>query len=52
MGQIALWGAIVSFIGAGLMLILSTAGFLHARWTSATAEILPARHPATATTTS
>jgi hypothetical protein len=45
MGQIALWGAIVSFIGAGLMLILSGFGALHARWTSATAEILPGRHP-------
>jgi len=44
-GVIALWGAIVSFTGAGLLLILSIAGFLHARWTSATAEILPARHP-------
>ncbi len=44
-GVIALWGAIVSFIGAGLLLILSGLGFMHARWTSATAEILPARHP-------
>jgi hypothetical protein len=43
MGQIALWGAIVSFIGAGLLLILSGLGTLHARWTTATAEILPAR---------
>jgi hypothetical protein len=43
MGVIALWGAIVSFIGAGLLLILSFAGLLHARWTPATAEILPDR---------
>jgi hypothetical protein len=43
MGVIALWGAIVSFIGAGLLLILAGLGLLHARWTSATAEILPAR---------
>jgi hypothetical protein len=43
MGQNALWGAVVSFIGAGSLLILSGLGFLHARWTSATAEILPRR---------
>jgi hypothetical protein len=43
MGVIALYGAIVSFIGAGLLLILSFAGLLHARWTPATSEILPAR---------
>jgi hypothetical protein len=49
MGQIALWGAIVSFIGAGLLLILSVLGFLHARWTTATAEILPVRHQEAAT---
>jgi hypothetical protein len=49
MGQIALIGAIVSFTGAGLLLILSVLGFLHARWTSATSEILPARHTEKAT---
>ena len=43
MGVIALWGAIVSFIGAGLLLILAGLGFLHARWTTPTAEILPGR---------
>jgi predicted Zn-dependent protease len=52
MGVIALWGAIVSFIGAGLLLILSGLGFLHARWTSPATEILPAHRtdkiPATA----
>jgi len=31
MGQIALWGAIASFIGAGLLLILSILGFVHNR---------------------
>jgi hypothetical protein len=45
MGQIALWGAIVSFIAAGVMLILSVLGFAHARLTSPAAEILPGRHP-------
>jgi hypothetical protein len=40
MGQIALWGAIVSFIGAGLLLILSALGFGHAARTPVTAEIL------------
>ena len=40
MGVIALWAAIVSFIGAGLMLILSILGFIHARRVPANAEIL------------
>jgi len=31
MGQIALWAAIASFIGAGLLLILSILGFVHNR---------------------
>ncbi len=44
-GVIALWGAIVSSAGAGLLLILSGLGFMHARWTSATAEVLLGRHP-------
>jgi hypothetical protein len=35
LGQIAMWGAIVSFIGAGLMLILSILGFVHLRRTPA-----------------
>jgi hypothetical protein len=52
MGVIALWGAIVAFIGAGLLAILSGLGFLHARWTSPAAEILPARHPEKVTTAS
>ncbi len=41
MGQIALVGAIVSFIAAGLMLILSVFGFVHLRRTSPEAEIMP-----------
>jgi len=40
MGAIALWGAIVSFIGAGLLLILSVLGLVHARRVPPTAEIL------------
>jgi hypothetical protein len=32
MGVIALWAALVSFIGAGLLIILSVLGFVHARW--------------------
>jgi len=41
MGQIALWGAIVSFTGAVLMLILSALGFVHSRRVPVTAEVLP-----------
>ena len=40
MGVIALWAALVAFIGAGLMLILSALGLIHARRVPATAEIL------------
>jgi hypothetical protein len=40
MGVIALWAAIVAFIGAGLMLILSALGFIHSRRVPASAEIL------------
>ena len=46
MGVIALWGAIVSFIGAGILLILSAFGLYHARRVSATAEILSSQTPA------
>jgi hypothetical protein len=52
MGQIALWGAIVSFIAAGLMLILSVLGFAHARLTSPATEILPGRRTQPATVSS
>jgi hypothetical protein len=41
MGVIALWAAIVAFIGAGFMLILSILGFFHSRRVAATAEVLP-----------
>jgi hypothetical protein len=50
MGQIALWGAIVSFIGAGMLLILSLLGFAHLRRVSPEAEVFPritAKVPAT-----
>jgi hypothetical protein len=39
-GAIALWAAIASFIGAGLLLILSVLGFGHARWAGPDKEIL------------
>ena len=41
MGVIALWGAIVSFIGAALLLVLSILGFVHAGRVSPTAEFMP-----------
>lgn len=41
MGQIALWGAVVSFIGAGIMLLLSALGFAHLRRVPPEAEIFP-----------
>ncbi len=41
MGQIAMWVAISSFIGAGLLLLLSALGFWHSRRTSPEAEVLP-----------
>jgi hypothetical protein len=40
MGQIALWGAIASFAGAALLLILSAFGIVHMRRTSPAAEML------------
>jgi hypothetical protein len=40
MGVIALWGAIVSFIGAGILLVLSVLGLVHARRVSPAQEIL------------
>jgi len=43
-GVIALWGAIVAFIGAGLLLVLSILGFVHAGRVSPTAELMP-KHP-------
>jgi hypothetical protein len=48
LGQIALFAAIASFIGAGLMLILSIAGLLHGRRVTPEAEVLgPAVHAST-----
>jgi hypothetical protein len=41
MGELALWGAIVSFIGAGLLLLLSALGFAHLRRVPPTAEVFP-----------
>jgi len=49
MGQIAFWGAIASFVTAGVLLLLSALGFWHLRRTSPEAEVLPklgARTPA------
>lgn len=40
-GVIALWGAIVSFIGGGLLLILSALGFIHSRRVSPAEEFMP-----------
>ena len=39
MGQIALYAAIVSFIAAGLMLLLSLLGFAHMRRTDPATEV-------------
>jgi hypothetical protein len=52
MGQIALWAAIVSLIGAGLLLILSALGFYHARRAGPTAEIMADRVADDSVTTS
>lgn len=41
MGVIALWAAVLSFIGAGIFLILSGLGFVHSRRVPAAAEVLP-----------
>jgi uncharacterized membrane protein len=41
LGQIALIGAWVSLIGAGVMLLLSALGFWHSRRVSPEAEVLP-----------
>ncbi|HEU5044373.1 MAG TPA: hypothetical protein VFT75_09570 [Nocardioidaceae bacterium] len=43
MGQIALYGAIASFIGAGVMLLLSILGFLHIGRVSEVEEVVPGR---------
>jgi hypothetical protein len=51
MGQIALWGAIVAFAGAAILLLMSIAGYAHLRRVSPDAEIflhLTEQIPATA----
>jgi hypothetical protein len=51
MGQIAMYAAIASFIGAGIMLLLSLLGFAHLRRVDPEVEVLagPARRPVVAT---
>ena len=49
MGQIALYGAIVSFIAAGLMLVLSLLGFAHMRRVDPATELSVHRTPVPAT---
>lgn len=41
MGQIALWAAIVSFAGAGILLILSALGLAHLRRVPPATEVFP-----------
>jgi hypothetical protein len=41
MGELALYGAIVSFAGAALLLILSALGYAHLRRVSPAAEVFP-----------
>jgi hypothetical protein len=41
MGEIALWGAIASFIGAGILAVLGFLGFAHLRRTAPEAEVFP-----------
>jgi hypothetical protein len=41
MGELALWGAMVAFAGAGLLLILSALGYAHLRRVPPTAEVFP-----------
>jgi hypothetical protein len=39
-GVIALWAAVASFIGAGVLIILSVLGFVHGRWAGPDTEVL------------
>ena len=51
LGQLALFGAIASFIGAGLILLLSIAGLIHGRRVTAETEVFSKtvqHHPVTA----
>jgi hypothetical protein len=41
MAQIAMWAAIAAFIGAGLMLLLSIAGFVHLRRVDPAEDVFP-----------
>lgn len=45
MATIALWGAIASFIAAGMLLVLAILGFLHLRRVPDEAEMFTARRP-------
>jgi len=45
MGQIALYGAVVAYIGAGLMLLLSLLGFAHLRRVPADRDLELGLHP-------
>jgi hypothetical protein len=50
MGEIALWAALVSFVGAAMLLVLSILGFAHVRRVGADTEVFPGltgRVPAT-----
>lgn len=47
--QIAWWATVASFVGAGLMLILSIAGVLHLRRTPDDVEVFAPRHTKVAT---
>ena len=50
MGEIALWAALVSFVGAEMLLVLSILGFAHVRRVGADTEVFPGltgRVPAT-----
>jgi hypothetical protein len=49
-GQIALVASIVSYLGAGLLLILSLLGFVHERRTSPEADLMPTAARAEAST--
>src|SRR5580692_3457472 len=51
MGQLALWGALVAFAGAALLLIMSLLGFAHLRRVSPEAEIFPKMTPTVPATT-
>jgi len=45
MGQVALYGAIVAYVGAGLMLLLSLLGFAHLRRVPEDQDVELALHP-------